>query len=113
MFLARQQPRQLRIACPGVPTGADTSAVVGGLFSGGGVGQLVAQPIGSGATVLVTFAVSFIIITVIERLTDLRLSAEGETAGYDEMCCAPGTGVAAWITISPYAPLCVQHLSTC
>src|SRR5258708_4716822 len=69
----------------GVPTatGADTSAVVSGLFYGGGVGQLVAQLIGSGATVIATFAVAFVIFTIIERVTDLRLSAEGEIAGLD------------------------------
>ncbi|HLY28430.1 MAG TPA: hypothetical protein VKQ72_18930, partial [Aggregatilineales bacterium] len=64
-------------------TGADTSALVTGLFYGGGANTLIAQAIGSGATVLATFAISFVIFTVIERLTDLRLSAEGEIAGLD------------------------------
>src|SRR5579859_1747022 len=64
-------------------TGADTSALVTGLFYGGGANALIAQAIGSGATVLATFAISFVIFTVIERLTDLRLSAEGEIAGLD------------------------------
>src|SRR5579859_2413924 len=64
-------------------TGADTSALVTGLFYGGGANTLIAQAIGSGATVLATFAISFVIFTVIERLTDLRLSAEGEIVGLD------------------------------
>ena len=69
----------------GLPTatGVDVSAVVTGLFYGGGFGQLIAQAIGSGATVLATFAVSMVVFTIIERVAHLRLSAEWEIAGLD------------------------------
>ncbi len=69
----------------GLPTAtsADTSTVVTGLFYGGGTGQLIAQAIGSGATVLATFVASFIIFTVIERTIGLRLSAANEIEGLD------------------------------
>src|SRR5450432_2331258 len=64
-------------------TGADTSVLVTGLFYGGGVGQLVAQAIGSGATVIATFAASYVIFMVIEKTIGLRLSAANEVEGLD------------------------------
>ncbi len=69
----------------GLPTatGADTTAVVTGLFYGGGAGQLVAQFIGSAATVVVAFVASYAIMWVIEAVTDLRLAADKEIAGLD------------------------------
>jgi Amt family ammonium transporter len=69
----------------GLPTatGADTTTVVTGLFYGGGTGQLVAQFIGSAATVLVSFAVAYAVMWVIEAVTDLRLAADKEIAGLD------------------------------
>jgi Amt family ammonium transporter len=70
----------------GLPTanGADTSTVVTGLFYGGGAGQFVAQLIGSGATVMVSFAVSFAVMYIIHKAGTLRLSAEGEVIGLDK-----------------------------
>src|SRR5438105_2194427 len=48
----------------GVPTpmGVDTSTVVKGLLYGGGTGQLMAQAVGSGATVMATLAASFVLM---------------------------------------------------
>src|ERR1043165_2277981 len=42
------------------PMGADTSSVVKGLFYGGGMGQLTAQAIGSGAICGATLVVAFL-----------------------------------------------------
>jgi Amt family ammonium transporter len=69
----------------GLPTatGSDVSTVVSGLFYGGGTGQLVAQLIGSGATVIASFVVSYIVFVIIERLFHLRLSPDREIAGLD------------------------------
>jgi len=69
----------------GLPTatGADTTTVVTGLFYGGGTGQLVAQFIGSAATVLAAFLVAYAVMWVIEAVTDLRLAADKEIAGLD------------------------------
>src|SRR5258708_15320798 len=69
----------------GLPTAtsADTSTVVTGLFYGGGTGQLIAQAIGSGATVLATFVAAYIIFMIIEKTIGLRLSAANEIEGLD------------------------------
>jgi Amt family ammonium transporter len=69
----------------GLPSaaGADTTTVVTGLLYGGGAGQVVAQLIGSAATVAAAFIASYVIFYIIEAVTDLRLSAEGEVAGLD------------------------------
>lgn len=69
----------------GAPTalGADTSAVVTGLFYGGGLGQFTAQVIGSGATVLVTLAVSFVVMYAVKATGTLRISNKGEIEGMD------------------------------
>jgi len=69
----------------GLPTatGSDVTTVVRGLFYGGGTGQLLAQAIGSGATVVVSFVASLIVFVVIEKLFHLRLSADREVKGLD------------------------------
>src|ERR1700730_4594923 len=61
------------------PTGADTSAgaLVTGLFYHGGAAQLVAQAIGSGAIVLATLVVSFILMYAVKATGTLRVSHEG------------------------------------
>jgi Amt family ammonium transporter len=65
------------------PTGADTSTLVKGLFYGGGAGQLMAQAIGSGATVLATLALSFVLMYAVKATGTLRISREGEIEGLD------------------------------
>jgi Amt family ammonium transporter len=67
------------------PMGADTSAtaIVKGLFYGGGAAQLVAQAIGSGAVVLATLAVSFVLMYAVKATGTLRVSREGELEGLD------------------------------
>ncbi len=66
------------------PTGADNSAtaVVKGLFYGGGVDVLKAQFIGSFTITVATFVVAFAMMWVIRKLPhpwNLRVSAEGES----------------------------------
>ncbi len=65
------------------PTGADTTAVVTGLFYGGGASQLLAQAIGSGATVGATLAVSLVMMFALKFVGILRVSKEGELEGLD------------------------------
>jgi Amt family ammonium transporter len=65
------------------PTGADTSTVVKGLLYGGGTGQLMAQVIGSGATVLATLALAFVLMYAVKATGTLRISREGEIEGLD------------------------------
>ena len=67
------------------PTGADTSAavLVKGLFYGGGAGQLMAQAIGSGAVVLATLAVAFVLMYAVNATGTLRVSRAGEVEGLD------------------------------
>jgi Amt family ammonium transporter len=67
------------------PTGADTSAgaLVSGLFYHGGFGQLKAQAIGSGAIVLATLVVSFILMYAVKATGTLRVSRDGEIEGLD------------------------------
>ncbi len=65
------------------PTGADTSTVVTGLFYGGGLGQLIAQVIGSASVTVATLAASFVLMYAVKRTGMLRVSAEGEIAGLD------------------------------
>jgi len=69
----------------GVPTasGADTSTVVTGLFYGGGLGQLIAQVIGSASVTVTTLAVSFALMYAVKRTGTLRVSMEGEIVGLD------------------------------
>jgi Amt family ammonium transporter len=65
------------------PTGADTSTLVKGLFYGGGMQQLVAQAIGSGAVCLATFAVAMVLMYAVKATGTLRVSREGEIEGLD------------------------------
>jgi len=65
------------------PTGADTTAVVTGLFYGGGWEQLKIQAIGSGATTLATLAISLVMMYGLKWIGILRVSTEGELEGLD------------------------------
>ncbi|MDD8017651.1 MAG: ammonium transporter [Bacteroidota bacterium] len=65
------------------PTGVDTSSVVTGLFYHGGMGQLVAQAIGSGAITLATLVVSFLLMYAVNLTGTLRVSEAGEMQGLD------------------------------
>src|SRR5438094_305925 len=69
----------------GVPTpmGVDTSTVVKGLLYGGGTGQLMAQAVGSGATVTATLAASVVVMYAVKATGTLRISREGELLGLD------------------------------
>jgi Amt family ammonium transporter len=69
----------------GVPTaiGTDTSAVVGGLFYGGGYHQLVAQLIGSAAITFASLGVSFVLMYLVNLTGTLRVSKVGEMEGLD------------------------------
>ncbi|MBA3943339.1 MAG: ammonium transporter [Herpetosiphonaceae bacterium] len=64
-------------------TGADTSAVVTGLFYGGGMWQLAAQFIGSASITVATFAVSMVLMYAVKATGTLRVSAAGEMEGLD------------------------------
>jgi len=68
-----------------IPTGADTSAavIVKGLFYGGGMSQLIAQAIGSGAVVLATLVVAFVLMYAVNATGTLRVSRTGEIEGLD------------------------------
>jgi Amt family ammonium transporter len=65
------------------PMGADTSTVVKGLFYGGGMTQLIAQGIGSGATTISTLVVAFVLMYAVKATGTLRVSREGELEGLD------------------------------
>ena len=65
------------------PIGADTSTVVKGLLYGGGMTQLIAQGIGSGAVVLATLVVAFVLMYAVNATGTLRVSREGELEGLD------------------------------
>jgi Amt family ammonium transporter len=65
------------------PTGTDPSVVVKGLFYGGGYGQLMAQVIGSGATVLATGVAAFVLMYAVKATGTLRVSKAGELEGLD------------------------------
>jgi Amt family ammonium transporter len=65
------------------PTGMDASAVVKGLFYGGGTQQLIAQAIGSASIVFATLAVSVVLMYAVKATGTLRVSREGELAGLD------------------------------
>ena len=64
-------------------TGADTSSVVTGLLYGGGSDQLVKQILGSGATVVATFAAAAVLMYALRLLRLLRVSRSGELEGLD------------------------------
>ena len=67
------------------PTGADISAgmLVKGLFYGGGLGQLTAQVIGSGAVTAATLVAAFALMSAVKATGTLRVSAHGELEGLD------------------------------
>jgi len=65
------------------PTGADTTTVITGLFYGGGVGQLIAQAIGSASVTLSTLTVAFGLMYAVKLTGTLRVSAAGEIQGLD------------------------------
>lgn len=69
----------------GVPgaTGADTSAVVEGLFWGGGGKQLVSQLIGSAVCTAIAFGVGLALMYAVKATGTLRISEEGEIEGID------------------------------
>jgi Amt family ammonium transporter len=72
----------------GVPTadGVDKSAIVKGLFYGGGTAQLKAQAIGSATCVVLVLGVTLIIMYAIKAIRGswtLRLNKEGELEGMD------------------------------
>jgi Amt family ammonium transporter len=67
------------------PTGADNSAsaVVTGLFYGGGWSQLAGQAIGSLSVTAATMAVGFALMYAVKATGTLRVSKEGELEGID------------------------------
>ncbi len=65
------------------PMGVDTSTVVKGLFYGGGMGQLVAQFIGSASVVGATLASAFVLMYAVKATGTLRVSKAGELEGLD------------------------------
>ena len=65
------------------PVGGDTTAVVTGLFYGGGTMQIVAQLIGSASVVAATLGVSLILMYALKVVGVLRVSKEGELEGLD------------------------------
>jgi ammonium transporter, Amt family len=65
------------------PTGADVSTPITGLFYGGGVSQLIAQGIGSGAILAATLLASFALFYAVKLTGTLRVSAAGEIEGLD------------------------------
>jgi Amt family ammonium transporter len=66
-----------------VPTGADTSTVVKGLFYGGGTTQLLAQAIGSFSVTVATLVVAFVLMYAVKATGTLRVSKAGELEGLD------------------------------
>jgi len=65
------------------PTGADTSAVVTGLFYGGGTAQLMSQLIGSAAVTGATLVAAFTLMYAVKATGTLRVSNAGEIEGLD------------------------------
>jgi Amt family ammonium transporter len=65
------------------PTGVDATVSVKGLFYGGGTAQLMAQAVGSGATVIATLVVAFILMYAVKATGTLRVSRAGELEGLD------------------------------
>ena len=57
------------------------TAPVKGLFYGGGMDQLIAQGIGSGAVVVATLGVALVLMYAVKATGTLRVSHEGELAG--------------------------------
>jgi Amt family ammonium transporter len=69
----------------GVPgaDGADTTTLVKGLLYGGGLDQLKAQAIGSGACVVIVTAVALAVMYAVHLTKTLRVSRDGELEGLD------------------------------
>jgi ammonium transporter, Amt family len=65
------------------PTTPDMSALLTGLFYGGGFKVLAAQAIGSAIVTGATLAVSFAVMYAVDATGTLRVSAEGEREGLD------------------------------
>jgi Amt family ammonium transporter len=65
------------------PMGADVSAPIKGLLYGGGTGQLMAQAVGSGATVVATLVASIVLMYGVKATGTLRVSRAGELEGLD------------------------------
>jgi Amt family ammonium transporter len=65
------------------PTGMDSSALVKGLFYGGGATQLIAQAIGSASVVFATLGASIVLMYAVKATGTLRVSAAGELEGLD------------------------------
>lgn len=67
------------------PMGADNSAsaVVTGLFYGGGTAQLLAQMIGSATVTVATFAAGMALMYAVKATGTLRVSKDGELEGLD------------------------------
>jgi Amt family ammonium transporter len=65
------------------PTGADTSALVTGLFYGGGVEQLWIQFYGTSIVALSVLVVSMALMYAVKATGTLRVSREGELEGLD------------------------------
>jgi Amt family ammonium transporter len=66
-----------------LPTGADTSALVTGLFYGGGVDQLWTQAYGTVAVGVAVFVVSMGLMYLVKLTGTLRVSHAGELEGLD------------------------------
>jgi len=65
------------------PVGVDTSTLVKGLFYGGGMGQLIAQFIGSASVLCATLVSAFALMYAVKATGTLRVSKEGELEGLD------------------------------
>jgi Amt family ammonium transporter len=65
------------------PDGVDRTALVKGLFYGGGTDQLKAQLVGSLTCVIVVTGVALLVMYAVKATGTLRLSKEGELEGMD------------------------------
>jgi Amt family ammonium transporter len=67
------------------PTGPDNSAtaVVTGLFYGGGANQLIGQLIGSAVVTAASFGIGMVLMYAVKATGTLRISKEGEMEGID------------------------------
>src|SRR5205823_10047815 len=65
------------------PTGADVTAasIVKGLFYGGGMGQLLAQAVGSASVCAATLVSAFALMYAVKLTGTLRVSRQGELEG--------------------------------
>ena len=58
-------------------------AIEGGLFKGGGASQLITQLIGLLAIIMMSFVITFALMSIIKATIGIRISQEDETAGLD------------------------------